>query len=272
METVRHYHHQYHFSYLTSVKRHFSIVGVVLAALVIILLFSFRYLSPNKPLVSLIQISPVDLLFATGATFFRLSIAYVIATLIAVPLALLTTASAKLERILLPMFDILQSIPVLAFFPVIVLVFLKFGLFEGSAIFVLVITMVWSLVFSMVGGLKSVPADVNAAAFVFGARGIKKLHYVTLPAVFPYLLTGSLLSWASGWNIIIVAEALHNYIPNGSPAMDLFGLGSILVNASYHSQNAVFLSGLVIMIVVIGLLNFFVWQKLLHQAEKYKFD
>lgn len=271
MQPVRHYHHQYRFSYITSFKRHFSSTVIILAVLIAVIVLSFRFAAPNKPL-NLEQVSAMGLIFATGATFLRLLIAYVLALAVAIPLVLLATASARLEKIFLPVFDILQSIPVLAFFPVIVLVFIKFGLFEASAVFVLVITMVWSLVFSMIGGIKTIPADVESAATVFGARGIKKLTNVTFPAIFPYILTGSLLSWASGWNIIIVAEALHNYIPNSSQALDLYGLGSLLVNASYHSHTAVFLSGLVVMVVLIGLLNFFVWQRLLHQAEKFKFD
>ncbi len=269
---VRHYHHLYHFSYLTSFKRHFSLTLIVLTALAVIVLASFAHIAPTRPLINLSEFSITTLVLVTAATFFRLMMAYLIALVLALPLALFATSSPKLERVFLPVFDILQSIPVLAFFPVIVLLFLKFGLFEWSAIFVLVITMVWSLVFSLIGGIKSIPADVLAAAEVFGAHGWKKFINVTLPAVFPYLLTGSLLSWASGWNIIIVAEAIHNYIPQSAASADLFGLGSLLVNASYHSQNAVFLGGLVIMILTIGFMNFFVWQKLLHKAEKFKFD
>lgn len=269
---VRHYHHQYRLSYLTSFKKHFSITGIILVLLTIVVLVSFRFLAPTKPLFNLSQVSAGDLLLATGLTFFRLLIAYTIAMVIAVPLGLLSTVSEKLERILLPVFDILQSIPVLAFFPIVVLIFIKSGFLEGSAIFILVVTMVWSLVFSIVGGVKTIPADVMAAAEVFGANGWKKLWNVTLPAIFPYLLTGSLLSWASGWNIIIVAEALHNFIPGTSAANDLFGLGSLLIDASYQAHTALFISGLVIMVVTIGLLNFFVWQKLLHEAERFKFD
>lgn len=271
MDKVRHYHNQFRFSYPTSFKRHFSSIGVVLTVLVVIFVFSFSFLAPNKP-IGLEQVSLVDLLTATAATFTRLLVAYLVALVIAVPLALLATASSKFERVFLPIFDILQSIPVLAFFPVIVLVFIRFGFFEGSAIFVLFVAMLWNLVFSMVGGLKTIPADVEAAATIFGANGFRRLQYITLPAIFPYILTGSLLAWAQGWSIIIVAEALHNYIPGGSSNLDLFGLGSLLVNASYHSQGSVFLSGLVMMIIVITLLNFFVWQKLLHTAEKFKFD
>ncbi|MBI3495089.1 ABC transporter permease subunit [Candidatus Berkelbacteria bacterium] len=152
------------------------------------------------------------------------------------------------------------------------LIFIKFNFSEGAAIFILVMAMLWNLVFSMIGGLKTIPQDIIAAANIFKARGLKKVWYITLPAIVPYMITGSLLAWAQGWNIIIVAEALHNYIPGSSSNDDLFGIGSLLVNASYQGNTLVFVASLVIMILLIGIMNFFVWQKLLHAAERYKFD
>jgi NitT/TauT family transport system permease protein len=132
--------------------------------------------------------------------------------------------------------------------------------------------MVWNMVFSMIGGLKTIPQDINDAAKVFGAKGFKKLIDVTLPSIFPSIITGSFLAWGQGWNISIVAEALHAFIPNGTKTDDLFGLGSLLVNSFSQSKNAVFFASLAAMVVVITLFNFFIWQKLLHLSERYKFD
>lgn len=272
MTTIKHYHHNYHFSYTTSFKRHFYATTLVLLLLIIIILLIFSFISPAKPLINAGELSIIDLAWASFSTLSRLIIAYFFSVLVAIPLALLITATAKWEKILLPFFDILQSVPVLAFFPVIVLAFIKINYFEGAAIFVLFMAMLWNLVFSMIGGLKLIPADIIGVATVFRARGFKKLWYITLPAVLPYIITGSLLAWAQGWNILIVAEVLHNYIPHGSPSQDLYGLGSLLVNASYQNNHAVFLASLVVMIIIIGILNFFIWQKLLHLAERYKFD
>lgn len=269
---TKHYHHNYHFSYNTSFKRHFSAISFVLAALIILFLFAFHLIAPNKTLINLNQLSFFDLFSASVASIYRLVIAYILALLMSIPLALAITRTAKLEKFLLPFFDILQSVPVLAFFPVLVLVFIKFNYFEGAAIFVLFMAMLWNLVFSMIGGLKTIPQDIQATATVFKAKGIKRLRYITLPAIFPHIITGSLLAWAQGWNILIVAEVLHNYIPNGDPNQDLPGLGSLLVNASYQGQHTVFLAALAVMIILIGILNFFVWQKLLHLAQRYKFD
>lgn len=272
MAIVRHYHHSYHFYYNTSLKRHLTSTLLVLLFLFFLFFFVFRFLTPTKPLINLDQLSSADLLAATFATFFRLTVAYFFALVAAVPLALLITATPRLEKIFLPFFDILQSIPVLAFFPLIVLVCIKINFVDGAAISIIFLAMLWNLVFSMIGGLKTIPEDVESAAKVYKSTGLQKLRYITLPAIFPYIITGSLLAWAQGWNVIIVAEVLHNYIQNSTSSNDLFGLGSLLVNASLQGKDSVFLASICIMIILITLLNFFVWQKLLHFVERYKFD
>lgn len=270
MPQIKHYHHHYHFSYTTSLKRHFSSFGVILLILIFLSFQAFNFISV-KP-TSFTELSVTDLLQATIATLDRLVIAYLICLIVSIPLALLITANDRIEKLLLPVVDIIQSIPILAFFPLIVLIFIKLGTLEAAAVFVLFISMLWALTFTMIGGLKTIPEDIRNASVVYRARGLKKLFYITLPAIFPSVVTGSLLSWGAGWNILIVAEALHTYIPGGTPKDDLYGLGSLLVNSTFTGQTAIFISSLLIMIILIGLLNFFVWQKLLHFTERFKFD
>lgn len=272
MAAVRHYHHHYHFSYTTSLKRHLSSIGIVVIFLVVLSILGFSFTATSPSLLNLNQLSLLDILSATLHTLVRLTAAYLICLVLSVPLALFITSTPKVERILLPLFDIIQSIPILAFFPLIVLVFIKLDFFEGAAIFVLVMSMLWTLVFSMIGGLKTIPEDIKSASLIFHAKGFKKLRYITLPSIFPYIITGSLLSWAGGWNILIVAEVLHTYIPNGKSSQDLFGLGSLLVNSIYQGKNSIFLASIICMIILIGLMNFFIWQKMLHFVERYKFD
>jgi NitT/TauT family transport system permease protein len=268
---VRHYHHHYHFSYLTSKKRHFSSTLIVIAVLTLILLVLFHYFTPQRAL-NLNQLSPTVILLASFNTLFRLLVAYALSLALSLPIALLITKNERTERILLPITDILQSVPVLAFFPVIVLVFIKLNTSEGAVIFILFMAMLWNLVFSMIGGLKTIPKDILDAATIFKIKGLMKLRYVTIPAIFPFIITGSLLAWAQGWSLLIVAEALHTYIPGGVMNNDPLGLGSLLVNAFYQGQNSVFLGALITMIILITLINFFVWQKLLRLAERFKFD
>jgi NitT/TauT family transport system permease protein len=271
MRTVRHYHHHFHFSYLTSPKRHFTSTLVVLFLLIFLFLLFIHFVTPQNGL-NLDQISFPQILLASIFTLSRLFIAYILGLILSVPLALLITSTPKVEKFLLPVFDIIQSIPVLAFFPVIVVTFVHAQFLEGAALFILVVDIMGSLVFSMIGGLKTIPEDIQNAAIVFKATGWNKLWKITLPSIFPYIMTGSLLAWSEGWSIIIVAEALHTYIPGGTSSQDLFGLGSLLVDAFASGKNSIFLLSLITMVVIISLLNYFVWQKLLHFAERFRFD
>ncbi len=271
MAKIRQYHHHFHFSYTTSIKRHLLSIAIVTFLSLVILYLVIRFAAPENTF-NIRAISWADIFLASANTLMRLFIAYIFSVVIAVPLALLITSTAKIEKILLPIFDVIQSVPVLEFFPVIVIFFAIYHAFELAAIFLLLISMIWSLVFTMIGGLKAIPEDVRAAATVFHIGGWNKLRYITLPAIFPYIITGSLLAWGQGWNIIIVAEVIHNYIPHGQASQDLLGLGSLLINSFAQGNNSLFLTALAVMIVLIGLLNFFVWQKLLRVTERYKFD
>jgi NitT/TauT family transport system permease protein len=195
-----------------------------------------------------------------------------LAILIGIALALLVTLNRKAEAIFLPLFDILESVPVLAFFPVLIIFFIKLNYLNGAAIFIIFLAMLWNIVFTVVGGLKIIPREFKEAATIFGVRGWSYFRKIILPAIFPELVTGSILAVAQGWNITIVAEVLHVYIPGGNPSQDLFGIGNILVRAASTAQTNLFIAALVAMVLMIAILNFFVWQKLLRYAERFKFE
>lgn len=212
------------------------------------------------------------LLLALGASLLRLLIAYFLSLLVGIPLALLVEKNKHIENFLLPIYDVLESIPILAFFPVIILFFVRSDFLEGAAIFMLFFTMIWSIVFNSVGGLKVIPKDVKAVGQVFGLSTWDRFTKITLPALFPPLVTGSILAFASGWNIVIVAEALNAYAPRSAHAHNLFGIGSVLVMAASSGNNAALLAAIAVLVIAIACINLFVWQPLLARSERFKFD
>jgi NitT/TauT family transport system permease protein len=212
------------------------------------------------------------LLLALGASMLRLFGAYLAAMLVGVPLGLLAESNRRVEAFLLPVYDVLESLPVLAFFPIVILFFVKSDWLEGAALFIIFFSMIWNIAFSTIGGYKQVPEDVRSVGRVFGLSPWHRLAQVTLPALFPPLVTGSILSLADGWNVLIVAEALHAYAPASAHAGDLFGIGSILVAASAEGNSALLLSAMALLVVAIALINVAAWQPLLARAERYKFE
>lgn len=244
------------------------VLGPLTVLLLMYLAFSFYPLL--RPAGQEVPLSTI--IAASLFTCARLFIAYVLAVVVAIPLALLTTYNSTMETLLLPVFDIMESVPILALFPVIIMLFIQFNFLNGAAIFILFLAMLWNIVFTLVGGLKIIPKDIFYVTQVFGLHGWGYMQRFLLPALVPQLVTGSILAVAQGWNLIIVAEVLHTYIPGGTSAQDLFGVGSILVAAAANAQNGVFLGAVFVMVVIIAMLNLFVWQKLLHYAQRFRFD
>jgi len=242
-------------------------IAPLLTVIVIAALVSFVPPSASAGAVTLSL-----MLGATLATLLRIGTAYVIAAVVAIPLALLVERNRTFEALLLPVFDVFESIPNLAIFPALLIFFLQFNFLDGAAITILFLNMLWNIVFALVGGLQVIPKDVTYAARMFGLNGVSYVRRLVLPAVFPQFVTGSILAVASGWNIIIVAEAVHAYLPAGTNAQDLFGIGSLLVTTSAAGDKQSYILAFIVMVGVIALFNFFVWQKLLHYSQRFRFE
>jgi NitT/TauT family transport system permease protein len=265
------YHKHLSFRYpVTLGQRLYSILWGPLIV-VLVLAFAAQFLSTTQ-YAAFGSVSIATYFLALFSTLARMAVAFFFALILSVPLALLATRTSRCEFVFLPLFDILESIPILAFLPVFILFFIKLDYLNGAAIVILFLAMLWNIVFTVVGGLKVIPSEIKSAARIFGLRGFSFFRKVTLPAIVPQLVTGSILAFAQGWNITIVAEVLHVYAPHGNPSQDLFGIGSILVQAASSGQTDIFITAIVVMILGIAFLNFFVWQKLLHYAQRFRFE
>jgi len=269
--STHHAHHHFTVHYPVTFSQ--RVYGLILWPLIIVFFVALVLrvvpeLTPTEVQETSFNMITLAALYTCG----RLLVAYVCAIVVALGFALLATFNRWTEEIFLPIFDILESVPVLALFPVIVALFLNFGYYNGAAMFIIFLSMVWNIVFTLIGGIKLIPRDITYAAHVFGATGWAYVQKIVLPALVPQLVTGSILAMAQGWNIIIVAEVLHTYVPGGTSAQDLFGVGSILVHAAASGQTQTFIEAVFVMVVIIGVFNFFVWQQLLHFSQRFRFE
>jgi NitT/TauT family transport system permease protein len=266
---LHYYSHHGHRKHATSVVRTIETHIII----PVFLLLAATFLATGAVLLPLSYTVRFGVLLAAlGSSLLRLGIAYVLSLFIGVPLGIFAESNRKVESFLLPIYDVLESIPVLAFFPVIILFFVRSNFLEGAAIFMLFFSMIWSIVFNTIGGLKVIPSEVKAVGKVFGLSRWDRFTKITLPALFPPLVTGSILALAAGWNIVIVAEALHAYAPAASNAHDLFGIGSILVTAASSGNTSALLGAMALLVFTIAIINLFIWQPLLARAERYKFE
>lgn len=219
----------------------------VLAALVILgFLINFSTLSAN------------ELLRGFLASLARTSVAYIIAAVLAIIIALILTSHKYIEEILLPFFDVLQSFPSFALFPVLVVALKNSP--EVIIVMVLTITMIWPILFSVIGGIKNRREDWEEAAQMFGAKGSKKLWYFTLPQLLPTIITGSIVGWGEGWEFIIGAELL---------VKANVGVGSYLGVLGERGENLSLAFGILVLLILLFVINKLIWLPLLTRATRY---
>jgi NitT/TauT family transport system permease protein len=267
-----HLRHRLHYYNRTSGTRRFLSVFISAAVLTLAVIFfrsSFGFSPPSA--LTLSQISWGDLALNSSFTLLRLLAAYTLSLVAALGLALLVTSHRRAEALFLPILDVLQSVPVLAFFPLAILAFAGAGMPEGAAIFILFTGMLWPILFGVVGAIHAIPKDIEDAAYNFGARGPSFVMQVLLPAAFPAIVTGSILAWGEGWNIIIVAE----FFGFGQAREILPGLGSTLDLAATQvgeGNTTLFILALLTLVALVLVLNKLIWHPLLNLAERYRFD
>src|SRR6185295_17832706 len=134
----------------------------------------------------------------------RLGVAYLLAVGLALVTGHLAARSPLARRLILPTLDVLQSVPILGFFPLAVGFFI--GVFHGSAfgveaaaVFLIFTSMFWNLAFGVYESLITLPEELSLAAAQYGVRGELRWRRLVLPAVMPSVIYNSILSWANGW-------------------------------------------------------------------------
>ena len=203
----------------------------------------------------------------------RLLVAYGLAVLLALATGHLAARSRFARKLILPTLDVLQSVPILGFFPAAVAVFI--GLFGGSAlgveaaaVFLVFTSMFWNLAFSVYESLITFPEELSLAATQFGLRGPLRWSRVVLPAVMPNLIYNSILSWANGWYFLTASEI----IAAGPARYTLPGLGSYLAQAITVGHNDRMLLALLVLLLTTVAMHLLVWSPLETWAERFHID
>jgi NitT/TauT family transport system permease protein len=247
--------------------------GVVAAAglVAIALLFGTAELRPyNTPdLDPRPALLPIYLLLSLT----RLALAYVVALVLALGVGHLAARSVLARRVILPTLDVLQSVPILGFFPVAVGFFI--GVFHGSAlgveaaaVFLIFTSMFWNMAFGVYESLITAPEDLSEAALQFGIRGPLRWTVLILPAAAPGLLYNSLVSWANGWYFLIASEI----IAVGPARYTLPGLGSYMAQAVAVGRNQQALLALGVLLVTTVAMHLFLWSPLDTWAERFHLE
>ena len=147
--------------------------------------------------------------------------------------ATLAAKSRRAEMVLIPVLDILQSVPILGFLSFTVTFFL--GLFPGNtlgaelaAIFAIFTSQAWNMAFSFYQSLRTVPRDLDEVARGFRLTGWQKFWQLEAPFAMPGLIWNTMMSMSGGWFFVVASEA----ITVGDTTITLPGVGSYIAKAN----------------------------------------
>jgi NitT/TauT family transport system permease protein len=230
------------------------------------------WLGPFTPSVEISR-SPLMLPIYAGYSLLRISIAYVLSLAFTLVYGYIAAYNARAERFMIPLLDVLQSIPVLSFLPGVMLAMV--ALFPGrqlgvemGAILLIFTGQVWNMAFSFYASLKSIPTEMRETAKIYRFSWWQRFIEMELPFATIGLVWNSMMSVAGGWFFLMACEMFVL----GPRDFRLPGLGSYLQTAASAGDTQSILWGVATMIAVIVLLDQFVWRPVIAWAEKFKVE
>ncbi|KWF04032.1 ABC transporter permease [Burkholderia pseudomultivorans] len=186
------------------------------------------------------------------------------------------TLAAKSRRagmVLIPILDILQSVPVLGYISFTVTFFL--ALFPGrvlgaelAAIFAIFTSQAWNMTFSFYQSLRTVPRDLNEVSRGFHLTGWQRFWKLEVPFSMPGLIWNMMMSMSGGWFFVVASEA----ITVGNQTITLPGIGAYLAQAIADKNLGAVGWVIVAMTVVILAYDQFLFRPLVAWADKFRME
>jgi len=230
------------------------------------------WFGPFTPEVE-ISHSPLALPAYAGYSLLRITIAYFLSLAFTLVYGYIAAYNPRAERFMIPLLDVLQSIPVLSFLPGVMLAMValfpgrQLGV-EAGAILLIFTGQVWNMAFSFYASLKGIPKDMREAARIYRFSWWQRFIQMELPFSAIGLVWNSMMSVAGGWFFLMACEMFVL----GARDFRLPGLGSYLQTAASAGDTPAILWGIGTMIAVIVLIDQLVWRPVIAWAEKFKVE
>jgi len=240
---------------------HRRLIGYIIGLFVLIFAFWAVMTFVKNPEVQFLP-------YYTARTLLRISVTLGISVAWGISFGILASTNKMASTILIPFTDLLQSVPILGYFPAVIMLFISIFqkselAIELSAILLLFTSMAWAIFFGVVGAVKGIPTNVAESAQSFGLKGSKYTKHVILPAIVPALVSGATLAWCDGWFFMIAAE----YIEYAGTTYWVPGLGSFLAKAAYVYGDITLSAILLVLITAtVVYINFLTWHRLMERA------
>ena len=247
---------------------------VALTVIVVFLYIGVR-LAFNSPAVvkgPAISLSPTALPWYTALSVGRMAAAYALSITFSLIYGRIAAYNYRAEQLLMPLLDVLQSVPILSFLPVVLLslsvVLPQHIAVELASIVLIFTSQVWNLTFAWYQSLTTIPKELREASAIFRLNSWLRFKSLELPFGLISLVWNSMMSWAGGWFFLMAAETFTV----GERDFRLPGLGAYLQEAATKNNLQAILWGLGTLILTIVLLDQLVWRPLIAWSDRFKVE
>jgi NitT/TauT family transport system permease protein len=210
--------------------------------------------------------------YATRTTL-RMLVAMVLSLIFTFTYATLAAKNKYAERILIPLLDILQSVPILGFISVTVIFFMELAPgrvlgAEYAAIFAIFTSQAWNMAFSFYQSLRTVPTELEEASRNFGLSSWMSFWRLDVPFAMPQLIWNMMMSMSGSWFFVVASEA----ISVGNTTVTLPGVGSYIALAIEHRDLKAVSWAIATMLVVILIYDQVLFRPLVAWADRFRFE
>jgi NitT/TauT family transport system permease protein len=156
------------------------------------------------------------------------------------------------ERIIIPIWDIFQTLPILAFFPFVIFVVVAtlpgyIGI-NAAVIFLIVTSMIWNITFGVYESIKTIPNEFFEVGRIFNLKPFERLTKILIPASMPRLVEQSILSWSIGLFYLVTSEIFST----GNAAYTVkYGIGVALTNLAFSGNFVEYFIGIAVFIAFV---------------------
>jgi len=220
-----------------------------------------------------LSLDPIHLPEYAARTAVRMLAALAVSLLFALSYATWAAKNERAGKLLVPILDVLQSVPILGFISITVVFFLTLGRgrvlgAEMAAIFAIFTSQAWNMAFSVYQSLRTVPVELREAADSFHLTPWTRFWQLEVPFATPALVWNMMMSMSGGWFFVVAAEA----ITVGNTTFALPGIGSYIALAIEQRNLAAIGWAIVTMLVVILLYDQLLFRPLVAWMDRFRVD
>ncbi len=220
-----------------------------------------------------VSLDPANLPLYALRTVLRMLLAIICSTVFTFVYAAIAAKSRRAEMVMIPVLDILQSVPILGFLTFTVVFFMN--LFpsqvlgaELASVFAIFTSQAWNMTFSMYQSMRNVPKDLEEATQSFHLSGWQRFWRLDVPFAMPGLIWNAMMSMSGGWFFVVASEA----ITVGNTTVTLPGVGSYVALAIQQQDLPAIFYAIMAMLLVIIAYDQLLFRPIVAWADKFRFE